>query len=137
MIAESGKLESSLSTGVSSARGEHICQSPPDALPEQACFFEHVNEEGDIICLPPNRAYADLTRVSRGFLGTGDWNDFISSVSWCRWDVSLFEHIHYGGSQLWLRAGCTTPNLVELGWNDRASAIVNWGRRFGSQPVLA
>ncbi len=106
----------------------------PDSLPEQVCFFEHINEDGDVKCLPPRRAYSDLTRVGRSkFLWwyTNDWNDVISSVSACRWDVSLFEHINYGGSQLYLpaRLGRNTPNLVELGWNDRASSIVNWGQR--------
>lgn len=136
MISESSKLARTVTEGsIPAATSEHICQQPPDNLPERVQFFEDINESGDTIGLNPDTAYPDLTGVGHGLFG--DWNDTISSVDWCRWDVSLFEHINYGGSQLWLPAGCNTPNLVNLGWNDRASAIVNWGRRFGSQPVLA
>lgn len=129
MIRESKNMIGVLAGGVT-AFSEYICASPPDSLPEQVCFFEDSNQSGDVICLPPSRAYRDLTQVSRGFLGLSDWNDLISSVSWCRWDVSLYEHINYGGSELYLPAGCNTPNLQDLGWNDRASSIVNWGVRF-------
>jgi hypothetical protein len=133
MFAEAKEIRGRLSEAAVEAQSGRICTTNPDSLPEQASFFEHVGERGDIRSLPPSRAYPDLTRVGRKKVGwwyTTDWNDVISSVSWCRWDVSLYEHINYGGSQLWLRAGSNTPNLVQLGWNDRASAIVNWGRRF-------
>jgi hypothetical protein len=119
MIAEAQSLRAQFGS---------LCQQPPYNLPEQACFFEHMNEEGDVICLPPARACPDLTRVSSGWWS--NWNDKISSVSWCRWDVSLYEHIYYGGAELWLPAGCNTTYLEALGWNDRASSIVNWGQRF-------
>jgi|SRR5215210_168298 len=142
MISESSKLVRTMTEGsIPAATSEHICQQPPDNLPERVQFFEDINESGDTIGLNGTHdgaigeAFPDLTEVGHGLFG--DWNDEISSVDWCRWDVSLFEHTNYGGSQLWLPAGCNTPNLVNLGWNDRASAIVNWGRRFGSQPVLA
>lgn len=136
MVSESSRLASTMSTESSAAAtSERICTSNPDSLGERVQFYEHINQSGDTTGLNPGTAHADLTRVSNGVFG--DWNDIISSVDWCRWDVSLFEHIHYGGSQLWLPAGCNTPNLVPLGWNDRASAIVNWGRHFGSQPILA
>jgi hypothetical protein len=126
-------LSKNLSQSVARSQSEHICQQPPDNLPEQVCFFSDIHENGDVICLDPNRAYPDLTGVGRTkvmWWYTTDWNDVISSVSWCRWDISLYEHTHYSGSQLWLPAGCNTPNLVELGWNDRASSVVNWGQRF-------
>lgn len=131
MILESKRMVNTLAAEKRAA-SEHVCTSNPDSLSEQVCFFGDINESGDILCLSPGRAYPDLTRVSRGFLGSSNWNDFISSITWCRWDVSLFEHSHYRGSELWLPAGCNTPNLVQLSWNDRASAVVNWGRRFGS-----
>lgn len=133
MVAEAAHLSGSLAEVMVRSQFEHVCQHPPDSLPEQVCFFEHINEGGDVRCLPPGRAYRDLTRVGRTkvlWWYTNDWNDVISSLSWSRWDVTLYEHVNYGGSQLWLRAGCNTPSLVELGWNDRASAIVNWGQRF-------
>lgn len=112
---------------------EHICQQPPYNLPEQACFYEHINQGGAWLCVPPGKAYSDLTRVGRTKVVVGYtsyWNDVISSVSWSRWHVSLYENIRYGGSELLLPAGCNTPDLGVLGWNDRASSIVNWGERF-------
>lgn len=133
MLAQAKHMRTSHTEFMIRTQFEQICQQPPDSLPEQACFFEHIGEGGDVVCLPPAQAYHDLTLVGRTkvlWWYTTDWNDVISSVSWSRWDVSLFEHINYGGSELWLPAGCNTPNLVELGWNDRASAIVNWGQRF-------
>ena len=136
MISESTTMARTITEAATPA-DEHSCQQPPDSLPDQVIFYENINESGDTISLPGARAYSDLTKEHRGFLNLGNWNDTISSVSWCRRDVSLFWNINYGGSQLWLPAGCNTPNLVDLGWNDEASAIVNWGQRFGSQPVLA
>jgi hypothetical protein len=133
MISDSKKMASAMAA-VATASSEHICQDPPDSLPEQVTFFQDINESGDTLSLPPAKAYSDLTQVRHGFLGLGNWNDIISSVSWCRWDVSLFWDINFGGNHLWLPAGCNTPNLVDLGWNDEASAIVNWGQRFSSDP---
>lgn len=118
-------------TMLMSASLEHVCQWPPDNLPETVCFFEHIWEGGDVGCLAAGRAYQNLTKVGRSKIlwwYSSDWNDVISSVSWCRYGVSLFEHIDYQGSELYLQAGCNTPNLVDLGWNDRASSVVNWGR---------
>jgi hypothetical protein len=131
MISESGKMASAV-TAAALAPYEHDCKSNPDELPETAFFWYDWHESGDSISLQPATAYPDLTKVRHGFLNLGTWNDVISSVSWCRWDVSLFWDINYGGPQLWLPAGCNTPNLADLGWNDKASTIVNWGQRFGS-----
>ena len=53
MFSESYKMATALVAGTTSARSEHICQSPPDNLPAQVCFFENINEDGDVLCLPP------------------------------------------------------------------------------------
>jgi hypothetical protein len=132
MMAQAGAMRAGVPRTALAALSEHVCTSNPDSLPEQVCFYEHIGEGGDVKCLAPARAYPNLLQVGRvkvGWWYTSDWNDVISSVSWCRWDVTLYEHIDYGGSQLFLPAGCNTPNLVELGWNDRASSVVNWGTR--------
>jgi hypothetical protein len=107
-----------------------IGTSNPDSLSPLARYFEHAGQGGDLLQNNPGRAWHDLTQVRHGFLGLGNWNDLISSVDWCRWDISLYEDINYGGSQLYLRAGRTYNNLSDFGWNDRASATVNWGQRF-------
>jgi hypothetical protein len=107
-----------------------IATTNPDSLSPMARYFEHAGQGGDLLQNNPGRAWHDLTQVNHGFLGLGNWNDLISSVDWCRWDISLYEHINYGGSQLYLAAGRTYNNLSDFGWNDRASATVNWGRRF-------
>ena len=111
-------------------RFELVETSNPDTLSDLSYYYEHDSGEGDWLQNGPGRAWRDLTRVRRGFGGFGDWNDIISSVNWCRWDISLYEHVGYGGSILYLPAGRTYPNLRRFGWNDRASSTVNWGRRF-------
>lgn len=109
-----------------------IGTSNPDSLPDLSYYFEHNDGQGDWLQNGPGRAWRDLTRVPRGILGLGDWNDIISSVDWCRWDISLYEDINYqpSASQLYLPAGRTYYHLDQFGWNDRASSTVNWGRRF-------
>jgi len=102
----------------------------PDSLSELALYYSDDGNGGDHLQNGPGKAWANLTRVPRGFLHLSDWNDVISSVDWCRWDISLYENIGYGGSQLYLPAGRTYFHLSDFGWNDRASATVNWGRRF-------
>ena len=102
----------------------------PDYLTPIAQYAEHDDQLGEWLSNNPGRAWRDLTRVSRGPLGLGDWNDIISSVKGCRWDISLYEHVDYGGSQLYLRAGRHYNHLADFGWNDRASATVNWGTRY-------
>jgi hypothetical protein len=138
MMAQAWHLRAALPAtqpaAASAGRFEAICTTNPDSLPDQVCFYEDIGEAGDVKCLAAGRAYPNLLQVGRvkvGWWYTSDWNDVISSVAWCRWDVTLYEHINYGGSQLFLPAGCNTPNLVELGWNDRASSVVNWGTRAG------
>jgi hypothetical protein len=129
MISESRNLvRTTTEESITLASSEHICTTNPDSLGERVQFYEHINEDGDTIGLNPDRAYSDLTRVSHGLFG--DWNDVISSVGWCRWDVSLFQHTNFQGNELWLPAGCNTPNLDQLLWSDQASSIVNWGQRF-------
>jgi hypothetical protein len=101
----------------------------PDSLPDVSTYFEHEDGQGDRLQNNPGRAWRDLTRVRRGFLGLSDWNDIVSSVGWCRWDVILYEHTNYQGSRLYLRAGRTYYHLTQFGWNDRTSSMVNLGRR--------
>ncbi|MFF7946262.1 hypothetical protein [Streptomyces griseorubiginosus] len=102
----------------------------PDSLPELSYYYEHEDGGGDWLQNGPGRAWADLRRVPRGFLHTGDWNDIISSVNWCRWDVSVWDRPNYQGSQLYLPAGQTYYHLSQFGWNDCVSSTANWGRRF-------
>ncbi|WP_175410037.1 hypothetical protein [Streptomyces sp. TRM64462] len=106
---------------------EHVCTTNPGSLPEQVCFFEDAGESGDVRCLDPARGYPNLSRVRRGFLGTQNWNDVISSLSWCRFDVSLFDAFDWQGNEFFAPRGCNTPDLNRFGWGDRAASIANWG----------
>jgi len=101
----------------------------PDSLSGVSRYFEHAGQGGDQLSNNPGRAWRDLTQVRRGFLGLGNWNDIISSVDWCRWDLMLYEHVGYGGARLFLRAGRTYNQLSDFGWNDVASATGNFGTR--------
>ncbi|OEJ93569.1 hypothetical protein [Streptomyces thermolilacinus] len=106
---------------------EKICVSNPTALDARVCFFEDAGEQGDVKCLGPGLGYPNLSRLSRGFLGTRNWNDVISSLSWCRFDVSLFDAFDWQGNEFFAPKGCTTPDLSRFGWGDRTASIVNWG----------
>lgn len=76
------------------------------------------------------------SRLHMGFLGLGgDWNDKISSVWMVGTQVTVLrEHVQFGGSTLTLmdpfpgKPGWGGPvhNLVNAGWNDRASSIKTW-----------
>lgn len=106
-----------------------IATSNPNSLSPVSTYFEHAGLGGDRLSNNPARAWQDLTRVRRGFLGLSNWNDLISSVDWCRWDIVLYEHINYGGRRLYLPAGRTYKFLFNYGWNDVASATANLGYR--------
>ncbi|MGA8927256.1 MAG: hypothetical protein WB462_13635 [Solirubrobacterales bacterium] len=103
---------------------------PPPTIPDEARFCEHQYQQGDSFTLPPDRAYSDLRGLSYGGtlgIGSDSWNDAITSTAQCRFAVSLFEAIDYVGSELRVPAGGSVPDMVPLGWNDRASSVVNWG----------
>lgn len=122
---------SALTEHLISARGwDDIGTSNPDSLSDLAYYYSNDSGGGDWLQNGPARAWRDLSKVGRGILHLGNWNDVISSVNWCRWDISLYANANYQGSQLYLRAGRTYFHLSEWGWNDRASSTVNWGRRF-------
>jgi hypothetical protein len=106
---------------------KEICVSNPTVLDAHVCFFEDAGEQGDEECLGPELGFPNLSRVRRGFLGTQNWNDVISSLSWCRFDVSLFDAFDWQGNEFFAPKGCNTPDLARFGWGDRAASIVNWG----------
>lgn len=93
----------------------------------QVQLFDEQWYRGDPLQINRNRGFADLTRVSRGFLGLGDWNDVISSVHvpWGRICVA-HDHINWEGQSITLRWDVIHTNLEQYGWNDRISSIEHW-----------
>ena len=94
-------------------------------------FYDDDRCQGESLALTSNRGYVRLSKVGRGFLGLGDWNDVISSVSTMNRIVVLYEHKNYGGSTLTLERGDRTSRnewleLNSQGWNDRASSLGTW-----------
>ncbi|MYV39426.1 hypothetical protein GT030_11220 [Streptomyces sp. SID1328] len=112
------------------ARHADIGTSNPDSLSVDSHYYENDDLGGDWLQNGPGRGWSDLSKVHRGFLGLGNWDNIISSVDWCRWHITLFDGANWGGSRLELPAGRTRYHLRDFGWNDRTSATVNWGRRF-------
>ncbi|WP_030948085.1 hypothetical protein [Streptomyces sp. NRRL S-646] len=112
------------------ARHSDIGTTNPDSLSELSYYYEDDDLGGDWLQNGPGRAWRDLRRVRRGFLGTGDWNDIISSVNWCRWHITLWDTPGYRGSRLEIPGGNTRYHLSQYGWNDCTSSTANWGRRF-------
>jgi hypothetical protein len=93
-------------------------------------MWEHAGHHGDRLVLAPGWGYPDLTRVGRGFLDFGDWNDIISSV-YCpgQTEAGFWEHINYEGSMVvyWSTSAYAQGNLTYMGWNDRISSVQHWG----------
>ncbi|MFH8789240.1 hypothetical protein [Streptomyces roseoverticillatus] len=127
MLAEARRMHAQADERSLASALEAICTQPPDSLPTQVCFFEDINEGGDVKCVDAGLGYPDLSKVHRGFLGTQDWNFVISSLSQCRFDVSLFDLLQWHGDEFFQPKGCNTPDLGRFRWNDLAVSIANWG----------
>jgi hypothetical protein len=90
---------------------------PPEAW---STFYEDDGNKGSKIQVYRGGAHPDLTEVAWTFLGTGDWNDTISSVRlFGTQEAILYEHVNFAGSTLTLRGDVSS--LHPWGWNDRAS----------------
>ncbi|MFB6437325.1 hypothetical protein ACFCVY_11160 [Streptomyces sp. NPDC056411] len=128
MVSEARRLPA-VSQSATLLESEHVCTSNPDSLEDIVRFWEDAGEQGDIRSVGPGLGYKDLSGLHRGFLGTQNWNNIISSLSWCRFDISLFDLTGFdaGGGEFFAPKGCNTPDLTPFGWNDRASSIANWG----------
>ncbi|MFK8906939.1 hypothetical protein [Streptomyces sp. YS-3] len=127
MLAEARRMSADAEEKSMEAAFEAVCTQPPDSLPTQVCFFEDVGEQGDVKCVDAGLGYPDLSKVHRGFLGTQDWIFVISSLSQCRFDVSLFDLLQWHGDEFFQPKGCNTPDLNRFRWNDLAVSIANWG----------
>lgn len=85
-------------------------------------FFKDINCGGGVFGSAPGVEWSDLRYRPEG------WNDVISSLvvataaSW----ATLYEHINFGGDQLWVESGLELGDLRDYGWNDRASSIRVW-----------
>ncbi|WP_119269359.1 hypothetical protein [Taklimakanibacter deserti] len=91
-------------------------------------IFEHVNYGGDSAGFAPDEYVDDMMQFDDGLgLFGGDWNDIMSSVLVARCHCVAWEHIHDGGASITFYSD--TPNLHELGWGDRISAV--WARFTG------
>ncbi|MFI2185288.1 hypothetical protein [Streptomyces sioyaensis] len=93
-------------------------------------FYEGINFEGSVLPLDANRGYSDLSHKSMGLFSS--WDDKISSVQMIGTHVAiLWENKNNSGQSLPLTITDTASefwvyNLVEWGWNDRASSIETW-----------
>lgn len=96
-------------------------------LPTFTRVWENGNEGGDRLELEHGFHWPNLLNVPRGFLHTQDWNDIISSVSVCQFDVSLFADINLQGPEFFVPAGNRIPDLTPFGWNDAVSSFICFG----------
>jgi hypothetical protein len=106
-----------------------------DAYDRGFDYFENSGYRNDSLTLEPGWGYYDLTQVSKGFLGLGDWNDEISSVSSRSGDCDPVEYprygvfcatvlcddIHWEGQTLSIFYAA--DDLSVFGWNDRTSSM--------------
>lgn len=103
--------------------------------PSLACrLWEHANYQGGRLRINANQTCRDLTKIGRGFLGLGDWNDIASSVRADGATVLLYEHINSAGDALPVIPSDYTytfiDNLETAGWNDRVSSVKNFGKMY-------
>ncbi|MEU1287483.1 hypothetical protein [Kitasatospora sp. NPDC005856] len=96
-------------------------------LPTFTRVWEDANEGGDRLELEHGFHWPNLVNVPRGFLHTQNWNDIISSVSVCAFDVDLFWDINLSGADFFVPAGTRIPDLTPFGWNDAVSSFICWG----------
>ncbi len=100
--------------------------TPPPPPRRTATFHEDDGFRGSDFETVSGWGYEDLTELSYTFLGTGDWNDTISSISFHGATTAiLYEHVGWGGSTLTLGPG-DVWELRSWGWNDRASGAGCW-----------
>jgi hypothetical protein len=95
-------------------------------LPTFTRVWEDANEGGDRLELEHGFHWPNLLNVPRGFLHTQNWNDIVSSISVCAFDVDLFWDINLSGPQFFVPAGNRFPDLNAFGWNDAVSSFVCW-----------
>ncbi len=108
--------------------------SNPRTIPCPPCMpgvwiHEHIHFGGDVIRFADHEGHDNLTRFTRGRTGlfAGSWNDAISSISCVASHCFATDHIHWGGSRLFLGPYQSVADLRQIGWNDRISAIWNTG----------
>lgn len=98
----------------------------PPVTWNQVQMFSDADYQGDWFWLARGYMWQDLTRVGRGGLFGGDWNDVVSSLSSTNTSCIYCEHIHLEGSKLFLGPNKPVPHLSALGWNDRISSVWNF-----------
>jgi hypothetical protein len=99
----------------------------PTAPNPHTNFYEDINYGGDRLELASGFEIPKLSGHHLGPFWSGDdWNDNISSIQMVRTEATvIFEHVNKTGQSFsFFRS---EPNLVNLGWNDRASSAVTWG----------
>jgi hypothetical protein len=102
-----------------------IGTSDPDAFTPTCFFYDDINYQGNVKSLDPGTWYPDLTRVTRN-VSWQDWNDAISSLAQSRSLRIAWEHINEQGSAFVFHPG-VGGSLVDIGWNDVISSIMNAG----------
>jgi hypothetical protein len=102
---------------------------PAPAYSRQVQVFEGSNYSSDWLWLDAGFAWQNLTQVNRNsvLFFSGDWNDCISSISGTDCSCTYYEHINFQGATLTVPPNRPVPNLVDFGWNDGISSMVNWG----------
>lgn len=107
-------------TGSISTMGSN--DSAPSGVVE---VYEHINWDGQLLIYNTTESEEDFSWTCETWWGTCvNFNDKTSSIS-NESDKRMYlaEHHWYGGSRLYLEPKSYHPNLVNYGWNDRASSL--------------
>jgi hypothetical protein len=103
-----------------------IMVSPPDSLTPDCFFWDDAGFSGNVKSVPAGFEFRDLTRVRRNVFWQ-DWNDVISSIDPSRSFRVAWQDVEDSGPSLSMAPGWGHGNLTQIGWNDRISAIANFG----------
>ncbi|MER6914761.1 hypothetical protein ABT354_24065 [Streptomyces sp. NPDC000594] len=91
-----------------------------------AFIFDNIDYGDGRLSVSTGYGYSDLTRVSLCYYWPfcTDWNDRASSaVADTPQGQMLWEHIHWGGSALWISSRAWIRDLGAYGWMDRTSSF--------------
>ncbi|EDY47233.1 hypothetical protein [Streptomyces clavuligerus] len=102
--------------------------STPNAAPPgyNAFVFDNIDYGDGALSVSTGYGWPDLTEVSLCYFWPfcTDWNDRPSSaVADTPGGQMLWEHIHWGGSRLWIPSRTLVRSLGDYGWNDRTSSF--------------
>jgi hypothetical protein len=114
-------------TGIPCGKTQVIDHPPPPPTSpltsNEIQMFDDDNWRGNWFWLARGFIWKDLTKVHRGGLFGGVWNDAITSLARTNGTCFYHEHVQLQGDLLIVKPFQDVANLTQSGWNDRISSV--------------